>query len=148
MPKFVSVCRPAWTITDTELRRWQKIHGIFLHRGLKAQVVIVDVGDPIMILLQRPIRLTRDEEGGAITGTFVLNERDVRWAEKQRPRQFIKPVFTVALFCRKAKAFVYHCEGHQLPLIMNHPDGTYIEKTEERKRVLELIEGVPCNGKR
>jgi hypothetical protein len=130
------VKKPSWATSTKELNKWKKAQGIFMFSGNQCQVMIMDLDDPIGILIQKPVRISRDD--GVIVGSFCLNEFEVK-AGKQK-KQEVKPYYFAAPYARHARCFVYQANGAQLPLILSNPDIRYVEgKDRERcKKVLEL----------
>ena len=131
--------KPLWWAKTCELNRWKKIWSVYMFSGNVCQIVLIDLGDPIGIMMQKPKRISREE--GIITGIFVLNEPTVAATKKEKdPRKRFEPHYFVAVYNPRAKAFMYAVPGEQLPEILEHPDIRYVagEERERTKAVLRL----------
>lgn len=128
--------KPSWATPTKELNKWKKAQGVFMFSGNQCQVMIVDLDDPIGILIQKPVRISRDE--GVIVGSFCLNEHEVRAGKKEKRE--VKPYYFAAPYVRASKCFVYQCNGAQLPLILGNPEIRYVDgkDREQCKKVLEM----------
>ena len=124
---------PTWHATGRQLSTWQKAFGIFLLKGGIAQLVITDLGEPIAILLQKPVRIQRED--GVITGAFILNEAQRKGIHKnKKPKAF----YVAALYDTQAKAFVHQIDGNLLPMVLNNKQARYLIG-EERARVAAAL---------
>ncbi len=129
--------KPFWYAKVCELNRWQKNLGVYMLSGHTAQIVFIDLTDPIGIMLQRPLKLNRDE--GIITGTFMLNMPQVKDKKIKA-----KPYYIVAVYNPRAKAFMYSIPGEHLPHVLSHPEIRYISGEErERARATLRLESQP-----
>ena len=129
----MKVKKPLWATPAKEISYFKKAHGVFMLSGHLCQLMIVDLEDPIGVLLQKPKRLIR--EGQVITGVFCLNEYEVRASKKQT-----KPFHVVAVYLRKSKCFRYDADGVTLPMILSNPAIRFVigEDRERCKKVLEM----------
>lgn len=123
-----------WMTTPKELTKWKKNQGVFFLSGQLAQVVIIDLNDPIGVLIQKPLRISK--ESGTITGVFSLNNMLVKQAKKKG--YDLKEIFVVAAYNREAKSFVYTVSGEQLPLVLNNPEVRYIGGEERSTAKIRL----------
>jgi hypothetical protein len=118
-----------WMTPVKELNRWKKNQGVFLFTGNVAQLIIIDMNDPIGVMLQRPLRISR--ENGVITGVFCLNDFFVKKHKKQ-------PLYIVAAYDRAAKTFVHEVKAEYLPLVLDNPDVRYIGGEERETARIRL----------
>jgi sRNA-binding regulator protein Hfq len=122
--------KPNWVEPVDALKKWQKTFAVFMMNGAVCQLVIVDLNDPIGIMLQRPCKISRDE--GVITGVFVLN------GDKLKGKFAQKPYYVVAVYDPPAKAFVYKIEGNLLPMVLGNKYMHFIVG-EDRVRVRKQL---------
>ena len=134
--KKKSKSKPHWYITTRELNQWKKAQGVYVLSGGIAQLVFIDLTDPIGIMLQRPVKLSKEE--GVIIGTFIINEPQVR--DTKKTKHPARPYYIVSVYNQRAKAFMYVVPGQFLPQILDHPDIRYIcgEERERARAALRL----------
>lgn len=122
--------KPNWVESVDALKKWQKTFAVFMMNGAVCQLVIVDLSDPIGVMLQRPSKISRDN--GVITGVFILN------SDKLKGKLAQKPYYVVAMYDPAAKAFMYKIEGNLLPMVLGNKE-THFIVGEERARVRKQL---------
>lgn len=126
---------PSWNISVTELKKWERNQGVFMLSGNLCQLVIIDLQDPIGVLLQKPFRIEKNE--GVITAVFCLNSWIFEGRTKKQ-KEFLKPFFIVGSYLRENKCFIYKAEGTDLPMILGNPYIRYVNH-DERKAIAEKL---------
>lgn len=125
-----------WAVKSQELNRWAKVQGVFFLQGFIAQLVIIDIKDPIGVMLAKPLRISKEEV--IITGVFCLNNYYINQAKVNKNREKMEPHYVVAAYKPASKAFVHVLDAGLLPLVLGNPEIRYLG-TAERERVRQNL---------
>jgi len=124
--------KPKWMARDKELGQWAKRQGVFFQAGRTCQVLLLDLGEPFGVMLQRPYRINKED--GLIFGTFLLNRRQIEQARRNVP----KPVWLVGTYVRSVNAFVCEVPPEAVTYAIAEPVVSYLEY-EKRKELEQAL---------
>lgn len=119
--------------TSTEIRKWAQTHNVSLMRGCLAQLLLIDCGDPIAVLTQRPVRLFKNLHN--IGGIFILNDHEYNLRKKKNEQL---PVICEAAYIPKISGFIYTLSRTEVPVVLRNSNMRYLD-FGERQKVRETL---------